>query len=708
MAKHSRLIFLSSMLLLMLLFSLARPTATALADDGAPPPPATEEPIQPPTEEATEEPTAIPDEVAPLTEKVVEEPALPQDTTVAEVLAAAPEGTEVVVLDEGGEALSLASAQAVEIVAVVDPIWCPAGQAPTPGTNGCTTSFATPEDLINAMAADPTAYDEPGVIYFTTNPGGAFILAPGSGSLDTADFDTLTGYNLTLQGGWSGASGDTNFSQTNFGANPVQIGDGSNPWLGNLTINNITIDGASTTGLMVISAGDITLNNVSSSNNDGDGAYLDNTYGSGSIVVNANTSSITSMSGNNGDGLDAIANGDIVLNNVTANGNAWDGIYLDNSNSGNNNYINAESAVSTSGNGDIALTSVIANDNGEYGADIYSSGNVSINSSVFGDGINGNGMVGLGIGAEGNVTLASVTASGNAWGGAYLYSYGDILVSNSSFDGNFNEEGGGLYIGTGGNIVLDNVSASNNTNIGLGIFNLSGVTIKNSTFNGNGYDGADLMVFGGDATILCSQFQNNGDGDTGVGVDGSGVFGTFTLDDVTFAGNAEGDYVGSPVITSGGCVVVKGNGDKPQSPSDLPLQIVPVRGDELVGLNCNDFSGTELVLPNGDKVILHCPLLGEAMLMGQTQDQLLGALTSQYTFLSALTVQVSHDGETVKTVSPALTVDFVIPEGQQGGNFAILHWSGGQWIELPDCTITPNGFFQARTNYTGLFVLVKK
>jgi hypothetical protein len=116
----------------------------------------------------------------------------------------------------------------------------------------------------------------------------------------------------------------------------------------------------------------------------------------------------------------------------------------------------------------------------------------------------------------------------------------------------------------------------------------------------------------GDATIICSQFNGN----LGVGVDGSEVSGIFALNDVTFAGNA-GEYLGTPVIMSGGCAIVKSNGGK--SSSSLPLHIVPVNSDEGVGLNCSAFSGTELVLPNGDKVILHCPLLGEAVLMGQTR-----------------------------------------------------------------------------------------
>src|SRR5512146_1187556 len=115
MSKYSSFFVLSSVLLFVLLASLAYPVA-AYADDGTTPPPATEEPVQPPAE-ASQEPAATeapvvtmenpaPEEVAatevpiekaagalPAVENEAKEP--PAETTVAEVLEAAPEGTEV-------------------------------------------------------------------------------------------------------------------------------------------------------------------------------------------------------------------------------------------------------------------------------------------------------------------------------------------------------------------------------------------------------------------------------------------------------------------------------------------------------------------------------------------------------------------------------------------------------------------------------------
>ncbi|HMB25524.1 MAG TPA: hypothetical protein VKP08_21930, partial [Anaerolineales bacterium] len=259
MPKYARFVVLSSMLLFMLLFGLACPVAVS-ADDGGPTPPATEEPVQPPagteepvvTEEpaatepaviTTEEPIVVEATPSPTVEPVEEsgaESSPDEDNSVDELLQAAGEGTEIVVLDENNKALPLASKQAVAVVTAVGPIWCPAGVQP--GGAGCTAQFASPQDLIDDMAANPANYDGDGIIYFTVDSGGAFVLAPGSGALDGADFDTIRGSNLTLQGGWSGKNGDTSFAQTSFGANAVQIGDDTNPWAGNITIKNITIN----------------------------------------------------------------------------------------------------------------------------------------------------------------------------------------------------------------------------------------------------------------------------------------------------------------------------------------------------------------------------------------------------------------------------------------------------------------------------------
>src|SRR5919109_3701859 len=241
---------LNSFLSFILILSLTLMNVNvALADDGATPEPQvtaepTEEPVQPTTEPteppvvATESPvvdtpapTEVPIEQAPVTET---EEAAP----IAELLTQAPENTDLVVLDENGEALSLTSQEALNTILETDPMWCPAGVLP--GGAGCTTNFATISLLIADMVANTGTYDENGIIYFTTTPGASFSLT--TTSLGTTDFNTLNDFNLTLQGGWNGLNGAsaTFTSQTNFSNNTLNIGTLGNPWIGNITLNNFS------------------------------------------------------------------------------------------------------------------------------------------------------------------------------------------------------------------------------------------------------------------------------------------------------------------------------------------------------------------------------------------------------------------------------------------------------------------------------------
>src|SRR5512138_1481810 len=154
MAKHSRFGFLSGVLLCVLMLSLACPMAV-YAQDETPPPateeavgtevPATGETVQPPTEvPALQEPVVTETPVvteelaateAPIStsqmQEIAEEPDAAEELTMGEVLETAPEGTEVVVLDENGEALPLVSVEAAQIIQSSDPMWCPAGASPT-------------------------------------------------------------------------------------------------------------------------------------------------------------------------------------------------------------------------------------------------------------------------------------------------------------------------------------------------------------------------------------------------------------------------------------------------------------------------------------------------------------------------------------------------------------------------------------------------
>src|SRR5690606_34889701 len=97
-----------------------------------------------PTEEVTETPDEeISEEVSEVevTEEVSEEETEAGSPSVAEIIESLPEDTDLIVLDEDGEALPLASEAAAEVLGGGDPQWCPVGV--TPGAASCSPSFAT-------------------------------------------------------------------------------------------------------------------------------------------------------------------------------------------------------------------------------------------------------------------------------------------------------------------------------------------------------------------------------------------------------------------------------------------------------------------------------------------------------------------------------------------------------------------------------------
>jgi hypothetical protein len=98
--------------------------------------------------------------------------------TIGDVLEATSDGTQVIVLDENGEALPLVSEEAAEIVAGSDPMWCPEGETPLNDTNPLFSchNFDAPIALIADMNLNSGNYTADGVIYFTPNPGGSFVL----------------------------------------------------------------------------------------------------------------------------------------------------------------------------------------------------------------------------------------------------------------------------------------------------------------------------------------------------------------------------------------------------------------------------------------------------------------------------------------------------------------------------------------------------
>lgn len=549
-------------LVLSLLTSAVRPYSV-YADEGTPP----ETPV-----EGTPEPETT-DETQPV-----------EEVTVTEVLEQAPEGTEIIVINEEGQAEPLATEEAAEIIASSDPMWCPEGVMP--GGVGCTPSYSDFASLLTELNGG--SYTGNGVIWvedgYNGNDNSQIVF-------DGSVLTNLNNNNLTVQGGWDGVLGGNNVTGTsssdvsmvftnwngNITLNDLDIAanDGAGFGLfvnntGNVTLDNVSVndttangsgfgDGAiinstgdvsiddsefnnnATDGLLIASGGTVNLDSVSASDNTLTGAFINTCdysaglcAGNGSVTIDG-TSNLFNNNGFNGLVVDS--GGGISIDNTQANNNGLDGALLtsaDDNGTGNVDISNSEFSdnqngygldVLTDGDIDVANTTVNNNSTGAVLDSSNGTGYVNVNTSTFGDSnTTGNTWTGLHIESGSTVTLNNVVASFNGTNGAYLMAQGNIDVTNSTFNNNVQSnfpQDPGLYAqSNGGNITLLNVVANDNQ------FGAGAVLLTNGTGN--------VSVSG------TSQFNGNGT----FGVQAKTSDGDITLTDVVASNNAsKGAYL---------------------------------------------------------------------------------------------------------------------------------------------------------------------
>ena len=478
MFKQKRLTVLSLSVMLALLMAAVMPNA-AFAQDGTPPQPeapvVVDEPVA--DEPAAEEPAAVEPaaEEPAVEEPAVEEPAaeepVAEEMTVTEILAEVPADSDVVVLDENGEALPLVSAEAAEAILLSDPVYCEAGFNPgsVDAINHCTGPHTSMSDLITDQLhayTTTTPLDHGGTFYFTAGDYLASTSELLAGFLDWTPTN-LDGYtateNVIFQGGWNGGGNYGALTgtfelggQTVFDL-PIEI----TGWQSNVTVNNFTITGANDTGLTIQTDGDVFMDNVDSSFNDGSGAIV---VAKGDVEVKNSSFDFNDDGSGEVAGLDiSVDGGDVTLTNVTANDNHGDGVDI---------YGTSD----TTGPGEVEVTNSYFNYN-------YS------NEMDFG--------VGLYIaGGQDDITLNNVTAMRNDANGAYVETTtGDVRVENSQFNNNSDSanpgKAAGLIVVSKGNVTLNNVTASYNAGDGVNISGTTAttgpktVTVSNSIFNYN-------------------------------------------------------------------------------------------------------------------------------------------------------------------------------------------------------------------------------
>ena len=449
-----------------------------LADDAPPtePPTATEEVTEPPTEEATPIPEFITETPVSTEEPPVTEEQVPssEEPPASELLAELPENTELVVLDENGDRVLLASQEAAVILEEADPMWCPQGILPN-GV-GCTTNLTITQLLTLMRTNAGGQFSTNGVIYFErsglTTYNQAFILDDSASSLG-ASYNTLRAFNITLRGGWNGGATNTfhatQSSQFDNNNNAiVRTGSSGNPWIGSVTLQDIFVQDNTTSNNPSIAVyttnGSVTLNDVDTDDIGNSTAINVVVSGTGSVSM----TDVDVSNGTNGSGI-----------TVTTN------------------------------SGNIFLADVdVTNQEDGYTTNLQSqSGNITITNGIS----NGSSFVGNNdnMGFSATTTTGSITITGASGGG------NQITFNDASGPGGTNYNGAMLSAAA---VTLTQVTANNNDLNGIQISNANTITLNNviSTNNGTSVTGPDigsgLRVFGTGSTIVNingGTFSNN-------------------------------------------------------------------------------------------------------------------------------------------------------------------------------------------------------
>ncbi len=359
-----------------------------------------------------------------------------------------------------------------------------------------------------------------GLILESTQGDGAYIVTPGA----------ITIRNTTANNPGNGTStdgtGDDGFDLTATGSNPVTIEDseaeGAHGDLGD--------------GFQIITHGGATIRNTQATNNSG---TQDN------VGVNIPDSL-----------------GDIVLDNIVANGNSEQGV-----------YVYTTGAITLSGE---------ANDNGYYGADLFTElgpasatgvsgtqqGSPAITVQQFTALRNADG--GLRAQATGGVIVRDSQTNENAGAGMTLLTQESVEVTNTHLEDNGDQ---GLYSEAATGVRIDRVSAIDNghgstgTQAGLQITGfgaeLSSVSVQNSLVQDNTGQGIDLF-----------NLSSSGSHDIGSNVICGNVAGGLrnngTVLTVPAEGNWWGDASGPTSPQNSG-----GTGDKVNSGGDGTIDFDP-------------------------------------------------------------------------------------------------------------------------------------
>ena len=481
---------------------------------------------------------SVTEEINPIDETAPEIPPEPNpqsevpntEISVAEILLEIPDNTNIIVLDENGTSIPLAAQAAETIVQIADPIWCPESAVPpyTPGTQGCSESFTSFENLLDNMNdAEPLAwsadYSHNGVIYLEQTTNSATTITSEisiTSATYTNLFNNFSVYDLTIQGGWdinTGIiSGVTTFDNNNNAS--LNIGSALNPWIGNITISDLLFqdNNINTASSLFVSttSGNVTLENVTV-NNSTNNSTVSVLTDSGNVsifdldIANSNSASgadVTTASGNiTLDDVDITAqtNGNTATlqttnGNITIqNGSVFDGI-------GNNSGFSA-----TSINGTITIEGsngapILFSDAQGPGAANNAGASLDAPSIILNHATSemndGSGIVISN--AVVNLSLNNVIASNNGINGITINASGNVFIDHTNTEDNVMN---GIAITNSSNVFISNTTASSNTASGLTLNHTDDISISNTSTDGNGSNG---MIFNNAEDITVDNSSN--------------------------------------------------------------------------------------------------------------------------------------------------------------------------------------------------------
>ncbi|MFN8410897.1 MAG: hypothetical protein U0Z26_00780 [Anaerolineales bacterium] len=474
-------------------------TMPALADDGVPPPLSTDVPV-------VVEPQAV--VVAIESAPVETVPALAEEEASVIVNPTAP------LIDE-----PLSESNAPSTVIDGDPLWCPAGVAPKAGTGGCSPSFThfgffgdgDALSLIHWLSTNQQ--NKAGTVWIAYDySNNLFNETTTSIKFDGTNYTTMDNFALTVQGGWQGIPLSTALHTADpysyFTSSTLTVTD----WGGAVTINNLVL-GVTTNvaiqdaALTVSTKGNIKLSNVIFQNNQN----LNINYSRNGIILNNNSGTVGTVtllnvisSGNEGDGLDVYARGAITATNTIVERNGVSGAYF------NNSFAPTDQPVTLTGFQQF-------NENNGIGLNIYSSGQVTVGNLS----VTGNSDKGALIDNTGSVGFKGVTISGsnlfsnNGSDGLSVLSKGNISLSNAT---SINNMGYGIsldncfYNGTGcvgkGSVNISGTTiASGNGGVGISVGSFGTITVSNLTSNSNGPDDSGARLFNAGCNFNCSVYS---------------------------------------------------------------------------------------------------------------------------------------------------------------------------------------------------------